>query len=60
MAALPDGARELLGLIVSHGGTRRDLYDVKMRYKMAHPTGDHFSTSMQALTRLNLAFVFHG
>ena len=60
MAGLSDGARELLGLIVSHGGTRKDLYDVKARYKTARPTGDHFWTSIRALARQDLAFVFRG
>jgi len=60
LESLPEGAAELLRLIVAHGGTQGELYDVKARYAENHPNSDHFWASLRAATRLGLAFLFHG
>ena len=60
VASLPPQGKGLLSLIVSHGGTSGELYDIKERYVQAHQDSDHFWASVRAVTRLGLAFLFHG
>jgi uncharacterized protein (DUF362 family) len=60
VASLPSQGKDLLSLIVSHGGTSGELYDLKNRYVRVHQDSDHFWASVRAVTRLGLAFLFHG
>jgi hypothetical protein len=60
VCSLPAQARYLLSLIASHGGTSGELYDIKARYVEKHKDSDHFWASVRAVTRLGLAFLFHG
>ena len=60
LTCLPDSGLEVLALIKEHGGTSGDYYDILNRYTAIHRESNSFWAGLRSMTRLGLAFLFHG
>jgi uncharacterized protein (DUF362 family) len=60
VASLPQTGQDVLRLLLTHGGTSGDYYDILREYLSSGRDSNSFWAGLRSLLRLGLAFLFHG
>ena len=60
LAHLPQTGLEVLKLMIEHGGTSGNYFDILNIYTSSYHESNSFWAGLRSLMRLGLAFIFHG